>query len=218
MNAKEAIESIKKLVFGEENPTPEPAPEVFGTEYKLADGTPIMIDKLEVGGIAKLGGMVAPDGTHYLEDGTEIEIKDGVISMVKSKEADPKEIEIEMGKELEALNKFAETATPDQKPMVTIVKALFENVFGWQIREAQERATREAAIEAYKTSFNDQKEVITKITVKADNLQKANEELVKLVEFLAEEPAASPIKPEVKFEEMTPLERFRFNKELQRQN
>lgn len=214
MNAKEAIESIKKLVFGEQNPTPEPdpSPEVFGTEYKLADGTPIMIDKLEVGGIAKLGDVVAPDGTHFLEDGTEFEIKDGVISMVKAKEP---EIEIDMGKELEALNKFAETAAPEQKPMVTIVRALFENVFGWQIREAQERATREAAIEAYKTSFNEQKEILTKITVKADNLQKANEELVKLVEFLAEEPAANPIQPEVKFEEMTPLEKFRFRKQMQ---
>lgn len=178
MNAKEAIESIKKLVFGEENPTPEPAPEVFGTEYKLADGTPIMIDKLEVGGIAKLGDMVAPDGTHYLEDGTSFEIKDGLIASVTPKEEKP-EIEIEMGKKLEQM------------------AAQFEAI--------------QEEVKTLKGEF-------AKVTVKAETQQKANEELVKLVEFLAEEPAANPIKPEVKFEEMTPLERFRFNKELQRQN
>lgn len=175
MNAKEAIESIKKLVFGEQNPTPEPdpSPEVFGTEYKLADGTPIMIDKLEVGGIAKLGDVVAPDGTHFLEDGTEFEIKDGVISMVKAKEP---EIEIEMGDKLQKM---------------------------------------QAQFEAIQEEVKTLKGEFAKVSVKADTQQKANEELVKLVEFLAEEPAANPIQPEVKFEEMTPLEKFRFRKQMQ---
>jgi hypothetical protein len=202
MNRKEALEKIKKLVFGEEVPTPAPAPAapaVFGTEYKLADGNSIMIDKLEVGGIAKIGEEVAPDGVHALEDGTSFEIKEGIIVAVTPKEEEKPAAPIEMGKELEALNKFAENAPAEQQPMVTIVKALFENVFGWQIREAQERATREAAIEVYKTGFEKQKE--------------ANQELVKLVEFLAEEPVAKPAQTPVDFEKMTPLERFRFQKQ-----
>ena len=198
MNRKEAIEKIKKLVFGEEAPAPA-APAVFGTEYKLADGSSIMIDKLEVGGIAKIGEEVAPDGVHALEDGTSFEIKEGIIVAVTPKEEEKPAAPIEMGKELEALNKFAENAPAEQQPMVTIVKALFENVFGWQIREAQERATREAAIEIYKTGFEKQKE--------------ANQELVKLVEFLAEEPVAKPAQTPVDFEKMTPLERFRFQKQ-----
>jgi len=202
MNRKEAIEKIKKLVFGEEVPTPAPAPAapaVFGTEYKLADGNSIMIDKLEVGGIAKIGEEVAPDGVHALEDGTSFEIKEGIIVAVTPKEEEKPAEPIEMGKELEALNKFAENAPAEQQPMVTIVRALFENVFGWQIREAQERATREAAIEVYKTGFEKQKE--------------ANQELVKLVEFLAEEPVVQPVQAPVDFEKMTPLERFRFQKQ-----
>jgi len=202
MNIKEALEQIKKLVFGEEvptNPAAPVAPEVFGTEYKLADGSSIMIDKLEVGGIAKIGEEVAPDGVHALEDGTSFEIKEGIIVAVTPKEEEKPAEPIEMGKELEALNKFAENAPAEQQPMVTIVKALFENVFGWQIREAQERATREAAIEVYKTGFEKQKE--------------ANQELVKLVEFLAEEPVAKPAQTPVDFEKMTPLERFRFQKQ-----
>lgn len=202
MNRKEALEQIKKLVFGEEvptNPAAPVAPEVFGTEYKLADGSSIMIDKLEVGGIAKIGDVVAPDGVHSLEDGTSFEIKEGIIVAVTPKEEEKPAAPIEMGKELEALNKFAENAPAEQQPIVTIVKALFENVFGWQIREAQERATRDAAIEVYKTGFEKQKE--------------ANQELVKLVEFLAEEPIVKPAQPQKKFDEMTPLERFRFQKE-----
>jgi len=172
MNRKEALEKIKKLVFGEEVPDTPPAPEVFGTEYKLADGTPIMIDKLEVGGVAKIGDMVAPDGVHSLEDGTSFEIKEGLIVMVTPKAEDP--IESEMQTQVAALKKEFESVQTELKTL---------------------------------------KGEFAKITVKADTQQKANEELVKLVEFLAEEPIVPPAQPQKKFEEMTPLERFRFQKQ-----
>ena len=53
MNAKEVLKSIKAL-FSEmpPEPTPAPAPVVVEMkEYSLADGTKVMLDKLEIGGI-----------------------------------------------------------------------------------------------------------------------------------------------------------------------
>jgi hypothetical protein len=172
MNRKEAIEKIKKLVFGEEITATPPDPEVFGTEYKLADGTPIMIDKLEAGGIAKIGDAVAPDGVHSLEDGTSFEIKDGLIVMVMPKAEDPEESEM-------------------KKEMIEMKKQF----------------------ESFKTDFETLKGKFEKVSVKADTQEKANQELTKLVEFLAEEPTVAPAQPQKKFEEMTPLERFRFQKQ-----
>ena len=169
MNRKEALEKIKKLVFGEEVPDTPPAPEVFGTEYKLADGTPIMIDKLEVGGIAKIGEEVAPDGVHALEDGTSFEIKEGIIVAVAQKVEEPAEADM-----------------------------------------ATQMATMQKEFENFKTEFETYKANFEKVSEKADNQLKANEELVKLVEFLAEEPVVQPVQAPVDFEKMTPLERFRF--------
>ena len=176
MNRKEALEQIKKLVFGEEVPTPAPAPAapaVFGTEYKLADGNSIMIDKLEVGGIAKIGEEVAPDGVHALEDGTSFEIKEGIIVAVTPKE--------------------------EEKPA--------------EADMATQMATMQKEFENFKTEFETYKANFEKVSEKADNQLKANEELVKLVEFLAEEPVVQPVQAPVDFEKMTPLERFRFQKQ-----
>lgn len=175
MNAKEAIESIKKLVFGDENPepVPSPQPEVFGTEYKLKDGTSIMIDKLEAGGIAKIGDAVAPDGQHTLEDGTVFEIKDGVIIAVAPKAEEP-EMEIEIKKEMEKMKE---------------------------------------QFEAMKEDFETLSAKFEKVSVKADTQELANKELVKLVEFLAEQPKEEPVQKQVDFDKMSPLERFRFQKQ-----
>lgn len=92
---KEKFEAIKKVVFDAmqpEAPAPAPQPEeakLEMTSYKLADGTEVMIDKLEVGGVVKVGETVAPDATHTLEDGTMLTTVAGVITEVKTKEAEP---------------------------------------------------------------------------------------------------------------------------------
>lgn len=175
MNAKEAIENIKKLIFGDE-PIQAAAPAlpvVFGTEYIMADGTIMVIDKLEVGGVCKTNDIVCPDGVHVLEDGTEIEIISGLIASVKPK-AEPVE-----GTDM-----------------------------------ASAIAQMQIEIDAIKAGFEIQKTEFQKVTVKADTQQKANEELVKLVEFLAQEPATAPAQKPIDFENLTPLERFRFQKQL----
>lgn len=100
-NPIELLQEVKKLVFQEETaPTPS---------YSLEDGTKIMIDKLEVGGIVTLeDGTPAPAGEHTLADGTKIVLAEGgVIAEIMPKEVeDPKvEIEVESKKDEEEMKK-----------------------------------------------------------------------------------------------------------------
>ena len=86
----ELLQEVKKLVFQEET-APVPA-------YSLEDGTKIMIDKLEVGGVVTLeDGTPAPAGEHTLADGTKILLGEGgVIAEIMPKDVEDKvEIEIE---------------------------------------------------------------------------------------------------------------------------
>lgn len=82
----ELLQEVKKLVFQEET---APAP-----SYSLEDGTKIMIDKLEVGGIVTLeDGTPAHAGEHYLADGTEIILAEGgVIAEIKPKDVSAPEV------------------------------------------------------------------------------------------------------------------------------
>lgn len=59
------------------------APTQLQTDYQLKDGTPIQVDKLEIGGTALINGMPAPAGEHELADGTKITVGEGgVITLV----------------------------------------------------------------------------------------------------------------------------------------
>ncbi len=69
-NPIELLQEVKKLVFQEET---MPAP-----SYSLEDGTKIMIDKLEVGGVVTLeDGTPAPAGEHTLADGSKVVLAEG---------------------------------------------------------------------------------------------------------------------------------------------
>jgi hypothetical protein len=79
MNSKQAIDKIMKIL----NLTPQKF-----YEAKTAQGMAVKIDgELELGApiyVATEEGMIpAPDGTHMLEDGSEIEVSDGKISKIK---------------------------------------------------------------------------------------------------------------------------------------
>ena len=86
----ELLQEVKKLVFQEET-IPAPA-------YSLEDGTKILIDKLEVGGVVTLeNGTPAPAGEHTLADGTMVVLGEGgVIAEIKPKEAEEDKVEIEI--------------------------------------------------------------------------------------------------------------------------
>lgn len=90
----ELLQEVKKLVFQEETAT-APA-------YTLADGTKVLIDKLEVGGKVTLeDGTPAPVGEHELADGSKVVLGEGgVIAEIMPKEVEDKvEIEIESAEE-----------------------------------------------------------------------------------------------------------------------
>jgi len=58
-------------------------PQTLQQDYTTKDGQVVQIDKLEVGGIALMGGVPAPAGELQLQDGTSLMIGEGgVITMV----------------------------------------------------------------------------------------------------------------------------------------
>lgn len=89
-NPIELLQEVKKLVFQEET---MPAP-----SYSLEDGTKIMIDKLEVGGVVTLeDGAPAPAGEHTLADGSKVILAEGgVIAEIMPKEVEEDKVEIEI--------------------------------------------------------------------------------------------------------------------------
>ena len=101
MNAQEAILKIKALF--EDAPMTEPVvpsePKVEMMEYSLADGTKVMIDKLEVGGKVTLeDGSNAPTGEHELADGSKVVLDEaGVIVEIEApvEEVVPEEAPVE---------------------------------------------------------------------------------------------------------------------------
>lgn len=205
--AKATIEAIKKLLNFSVDPAPAPAPvdpapaPAAEQEYTCADGSKVMIDKLEVGGKVMKDGEAVADGDLTLQDGKVLSVVGGLISAV----TDPKPAEepLETPEQMRAaLQKFEEgaAANPDMQKMLVIVKALFERSFGWELREAQEKALRDQAIAAYKTGFGQQQEALTK--------------LVELVETIADQPVAEPLEKPANWDEMTPLQRFRAAKQM----
>lgn len=71
-----------------------PAAPVQLTEATLKDGTVVTVDKLEVGGVVKIGDAPAPAGVHELSDGTKITVGEGgVIEAVEKEEAPSEEMQ-----------------------------------------------------------------------------------------------------------------------------
>lgn len=105
-NPIDILKQIKAIVFNE---TPEVVEvEQKFDEYTLADGTPVMVSELVIGGVVTLAdGSAAPAGDHTLADGTVITVGEGgVISNIMAPaEAEPVlEVtpeEIEAGKDYE---------------------------------------------------------------------------------------------------------------------
>lgn len=101
-----------------------PAAPVQLTEATLKDGTVVTVDKLEVGGVVKIGDTPAPAGVHELSDGTKITVGEGgVIESVEKDEAPVEEIPTDYSDQFAAIEqrftdlntsyeaKFSEQAT-----------------------------------------------------------------------------------------------------------
>jgi hypothetical protein len=101
-NPIELLQEVKKLVFQEETmPTPS---------YSLEDGTKVLIDKLEVGGVVTLeDGSPAPVGEHTLADGSKVILAEGgVIAEIMPKEVEEDKVEIEIDSKEEEKKKEEE--------------------------------------------------------------------------------------------------------------
>lgn len=73
---KDLWNQFKEKFLG--NPAqPAAAAPVQLTEATLKDGTVVTVDKLEVGGVVKIGDAPAPAGVHELADGTKITVGEG---------------------------------------------------------------------------------------------------------------------------------------------
>ena len=101
-NPIELLQEVKKLVFQEET---MPAP-----SYSLEDGTKVLIDKLEVGGVVTLeDGSPAPVGEHTLADGSKVILAEGgVIAEIMPKEVEEDKVEIEIDSKEEEKKKEEE--------------------------------------------------------------------------------------------------------------
>ena len=188
MDFNKAIEDIKKVLFNTVPVAPvapapvEPTPVELGTEYVLADGTVVSIDKLEAGGVVLIEGVPAPDGEHELQDGTKITVAGGIIESVQAKEVEPVEPE-DMNKQ------FAEDI------------ASLKNEF----------TSHKEAFASVQADFTAAKETIGKQDAAINQLL---EVVQKLSEVAVSQPAQAPQNFEKNVEDMTPLERHRYFKQL----
>lgn len=157
-------------------------------EGTLSDGTVIKYDKLEVGGkvsvVTEQGEVKAPEGPHELTDGTIVTVDpDGIITAIEPKKEEL--AEIKTPEEMKAVaSKFA-TGSPEDRiaNLELLCKALMEAVFGWEIRQSEQKAIVEEAIANYKLNFAAQfKDQAT--------VQKT---IIELMEALSEEGAVPPV-------------------------
>jgi hypothetical protein len=159
-NPIELLQEVKKLVFQEET---APAP-----SYSLEDGTKIMIDKLEVGGVVTLeDGTPAPAGEHTLADGTKVVLAEGgVIAEIMPKEVEEK-VEIEIDSKEEEKKKEEE----EMKKKI---------------------AEMEGKFSAYETSFSALQSDYEGLKAAFGKQSEAMQGLISLVETLVNVPSQAP--------------------------
>lgn len=89
--------------------------------------------------------------------------------------------------------KFA-AGTPEERiaNLELVAKALMESCFGWQIREAQQKAATDQAIAIYKNDLATAQAAVTAANVKMAAQDKIVRELFAAVELMAEVPTAEP--------------------------
>ena len=174
--AKSLLDKIK-LMF-EETPAPAPAP-VAPVTVKLADGTDVVVDKYEVGGVMKVGDAFVVAGAQTMENGDVVTVgENGTITAITPKKVEEAPIDMTTPEGItKAYAKFAE-GTVDAAGLNIMLKALMEYTFGWQIREQQEKAAREAAIKVYTDGLAGAQATITQQSKMLKEMYSLMEQLV----------------------------------------
>ena len=188
MNAKEALQEIKKLLFTENSKQ-----EFALTDGKLEDGTAIKYD-LESGEIYVVGqdgaNMPAPVGEHKLESGEVIVVvEEGKIAEVKKAESEPKvEVEVEAAKE--------DAPAEDEKPKIDEQMSAMEEKYAALEKKVEEMAKK-----------------LDEMGVKEEKMSEAIKLSAQVLETLATEPSADPIqKPNTFYNEVKDAKQQQFNK------
>lgn len=208
--AQKAIDAIKAVLKFETTPTTVTA--------KLKDGTEVSYTTLAAGGSFMIAGAPAPEGTYELEDGTSVVVDatgtitavNGVTPVVEEAQATPPATvppvtsqahqKYEITEELQKpdgirtlLERFA-TGTPEERiaNLEMVAKALMEYTFGWEIREQQQKADREAAIKIYKDN-------LTTAQAEIAAQREAMSSLLPVLEELAKAPVSDPPSSKKKF-------------------
>lgn len=157
---------------------------------KLTDGSEIQVSSLEVGGAVSINGVPAPAAEYTLEDNRVISVDEtGNITAITVPGVDLKTPEQLMA----ATQKFA-LGTPEERlnNLEVVAKALMEYSFGWQMREAQQKAVTDQAIATYKDKFSASEAKVKK----QDELIS---QMIELVEEICKTPSGDAPKTKVSF-------------------
>lgn len=212
MTAKEILGKVKAFFEAPVEPV-EPTPPA-GVDCDLEDGRMLHCSPdMSVGATATIDGQPAPAGDYKMKDGSSCTIGEGgLISDVKAAEpitvtppVQPPMFSAKTPEELKAVVDAFATGTPEERlaKLEVVAKALMEYSFGWQIREAEQKALQEQAINVYKTGL----EAAEKKIEKQD---KVIEGLFELAEKLVEAPTEDP-------KTLTGFKKERFERENKKQ-
>lgn len=219
MDVKEIFRKIKAAFDAPIVPPAPPAPTPVVKTYKTADGTELSITQAgetpAAGDMVMIGGAPAPANTYTLEGGATIVVDaNGMIATYTAMAAPPappapppvppaQPVTLS-AEEVQAMYaKFATGSTEERMVnLETMVRALMECNFGYEIRKGQEAT----AIEAYKESLSPLQNSLEAATSKLQSaFEKAEAQqaiitkhedtikgLFELVELLVEQPTADP--------------------------
>lgn len=195
MNAKvkELFEKVKGKFDGLFPTAPAAAPVIpvapaalAGKSYKTVDGIEISVAQAGeapvIGEAVTAAGVPVEDKEWELEDGTKITTVGGAITAivppVPVTQPEPDDMTGQLRLTAEGMKdsfaKFA-TGTPEERiaNLETMVKALFEDRFGWEVRRQEEEAARTAAIAVYKDTMP---AIQTQVTEQAQAVQMAKQD------------------------------------------
>ena len=217
MNIKETFNKIKAAfdapVVAAANPLLVPAASTT-VIYKTDNGTELSIVQagatLAVGDMVTIAGALPPEGEYRLEDGTGMTLDaTGAITELEPNEpvtvdlaTDPAPsvtpvaapVALTEAQVREAATKFA-TGTPEERltNLEIVAKAVMESCFGWQMQDAERKATADAAMAVYNTSLKLSSDKEVELTEKLEKQTTAVKALFDLVEQLCKVPSADPV-------------------------
>lgn len=236
--AKEKFAKFKEFFNQLAEIAPPPAPPIpvppvaTASAFPLNNGTTAYVNCADDGIIAidaadaifSDPAMTIPliDGTYTTADNALTFTVVGGIVTIATPAVAPAPAETEMktpvqmaawvNKRLENVKEKFSSTNPDMDNVIIILKAMFENQFGWELRQAQEAATRAAAIEVYKEAFTKQNKTVVQ-------MMEAFKEIMPVLEAFSDIEIGKPTEEVVdeimtleKFNSLSPLEQFRYNK------